>query len=85
VPPEAVLPIFIVVVLLVALLISYPWIVLSVGTVIYLAALPLGLQAYRKYERKDAEAAAAAAATDTHADFAPPTSPANDERPARLN
>jgi CDP-diacylglycerol--serine O-phosphatidyltransferase len=56
-----------------------------VGTVAYLAALPLGLQAYRTYERKDAEAAAAAVATETHADFAPPTAPANDERPARLN
>jgi CDP-diacylglycerol---serine O-phosphatidyltransferase len=87
VPPEAVLPIFIVAVLFVALLISYPWIVLSVGTIVYLAALPLGYCAYREYERKDAEAATAAATvvTDTAPEFAPPTAPGSDERPARLN
>jgi CDP-diacylglycerol--serine O-phosphatidyltransferase len=86
VPPEMVLPIFIVVVLFVALLISYPWIVLSVGTIAYLCALPLGYQAYRDYERRDAEAAAAAAATGpATAGFAPPTAPDGDERPARLN
>jgi CDP-diacylglycerol---serine O-phosphatidyltransferase len=84
VPPEAVLPIFIAAVLFVALLISYPWIVLSVGTIVYLAALPLGYRAYRNYERKDAEAAAAVAA-ETEPPFAPPTAPGSDDRPARLN
>ncbi len=85
VPPEAVLPIFIVAVLFVALLISYPWIVLSVGTIAYLCALPLGYYTYRNYERIDAEAAAADAAGAATAGFAPPTAPNNDERPARLN
>jgi len=85
VPPELVLPVFVVVVLFVALLISYPWIVLSVGTLIYLACLPIGWQAYRNYEKRDAEAAQTAAA-DTGETFAPPTAPASeDERPARLN
>ena len=85
VPPEMVLPVFVVVVLFVALLISYPWIVLSVGTLIYLACLPIGWQAYRNYEKRDAEAAQTAAA-DTGETFAPPTAPASeDERPARLN
>ena len=85
VPPELVLPVFVVVVLFVALLISYPWIVLSVGTLIYLACLPIGWQAYRNYEKRDAEAAQTAAAS-TGETFAPPTAPASeDERPARLN
>ena len=85
VPPEMVLPVFVVVVLFVALLISYPWIVLSVGTLVYLACLPIGWQAYRNYEKRDAEAAQTAAA-DTGETFAPPTAPASeDERPARMN
>jgi CDP-diacylglycerol---serine O-phosphatidyltransferase len=85
VPPEMVLPIFIVAVLFVALLISYPWIVLSVGTLAYLACLPVGWQAYRNYEKRDAGAARTAAAS-TGETFAPPTAPASeDERPARLN
>src|SRR6185503_6740177 len=41
VPPEMVAPVIIVVVLFIALLISYPWEVLSVGTFVYLACLPL--------------------------------------------
>jgi CDP-diacylglycerol---serine O-phosphatidyltransferase len=89
VPPEAVLPIFIAAVLFVALLISYPWVVLSVGTIVYLAALPLGYRAYRNYERADADAAAEAVspagASDAPASgFTSPTAD-NDERPARLN
>jgi CDP-diacylglycerol--serine O-phosphatidyltransferase len=84
VPPEAVLPIFILAVLLIALLISYPWIVLSVGTVAYLCALPLGYYAYRGYERRDAETVAAASAGDAVTGFTP--TPSNDDdRPARLN
>src|SRR6185312_6326567 len=59
VPPEMVLPVFVVVVLFIALLISYPWQVLSIGTLAYLACLPLGWLSYRNYVRKDAEAAAA--------------------------
>ncbi|KAB2875563.1 MAG: CDP-diacylglycerol--serine O-phosphatidyltransferase, partial [Pseudorhodoplanes sp.] len=47
VPPEMVLPIFVVVVLFVALLVSYPWEVLTVGSIAYLAALPFGWLAYR--------------------------------------
>ena len=85
VPPETVLPIFIAAVLFVALLISYPWIVLSAGTLAYLACLPVGWQAYRNHEKRDAEAASAAAASAGET-FAPPTAPASeDERPARLN
>src|SRR5215207_5570795 len=52
--PEMVLPVFVVVVLFFALLIAYPWEVLTVGTVLYLASLPFGWLAYRDYERKHA-------------------------------
>jgi CDP-diacylglycerol--serine O-phosphatidyltransferase len=88
VPPDMVLPIFVVVVLVVALLVSYPWVVLTLGTLIYLASLPFGWLSYRDYERRDAEAAAAAAAA-TPASATPdpllPSHQADDERPARLN
>ena len=43
VAPEMVLPVFVAVVLFFALLVSYPWIVLTIGTVLYLASLPVGL------------------------------------------
>jgi CDP-diacylglycerol--serine O-phosphatidyltransferase len=86
VPPELVLPVFVVVVLFFALLISYPWEVLTVGTLAYLGCLPLGWLSYREYQRKDEAAAAAALAAD--APMAPGPVPASDsdhERPARLN
>jgi CDP-diacylglycerol--serine O-phosphatidyltransferase len=92
VPPEIVLPVFVVVVLFFALLISYPWEVLTLGTVAYLVCLPLGWLSYRNYQRKDEAALAAAAtggapASDTplspnHADVERDTDP---DRPARLN
>src|SRR4051794_26831324 len=59
VAPEVVLPVFVVVVLFFALLISYPWAVLTIGTVCYLAALPLGYLSHRNYQRQSAEAAPA--------------------------
>ena len=55
--PEMVLPVFVAVVLFFALLVSYPWAVLTIGTVAYLVLLPLGLVSYRKHQRKDADAA----------------------------
>jgi len=90
VPPEMVLPVFVLVVLFFALLISYPWEVLSIGTIAYLACLPLGYWSYRAYRRKDADAAAAAASAPAHAgeaEIAPPIGKdeSDDERPARLN
>src|SRR5205085_5336972 len=41
VPPEMVLQVFVSVIFFVALLIGYPWHILSIGTVLYLASLPL--------------------------------------------
>ena len=67
--PEMVLPIFVLVVLFVGVLVSYPWPVLTVGTLCYLAALPLGWMSYRRYER---EAAASATPEPRPADSPPP-------------
>ena len=50
VPREMVLPVLVLVVLFVALLLSYPWIVLTVGTVTYLGSLPFGWMSYRRLE-----------------------------------
>jgi CDP-diacylglycerol---serine O-phosphatidyltransferase len=90
VPPEMVLPVFVVVVLFVALLISYPWEVLTVGTLIYLGFLPFGALSFRKHQRQDEAAAAAAAGTGASTTSTPMPPPsigddADDERPTRLN
>ncbi|TMJ76246.1 MAG: CDP-diacylglycerol--serine O-phosphatidyltransferase [Alphaproteobacteria bacterium] len=95
--PEMVLPVFVTVVLFFALLISYPWVVLTIGTVCYLASLPVGYLSYRRHERKDAAAASAAtssapAGAQAHASSEAPSlprgqseQPADASRPARLN
>jgi CDP-diacylglycerol---serine O-phosphatidyltransferase len=94
IPPEMVLPAFVLVVLFIALLLSYPWEVLTVGTLIYLGSLPFGWLSYREYERKHAETSAAVAragATPEAVTFAPaPSNPSapeapQDGRPTRLN
>jgi CDP-diacylglycerol--serine O-phosphatidyltransferase len=89
VPPEMVLPVFVVVVLFFALLISYPWEVLTIGTLAYLACLPLGWWSYRGYQRKDATAAAttagATASAETPLAHGSPGLAGDDDRPARLN
>jgi len=85
VPPEMVLPVFVLVVLFFALLLSYPWPVLTIGTVAYLACLPLSWLSYREYQRKDI-AAAAAASTAESTSFTPGTEGHTaDNRPTRLN
>ena len=84
VPPEMVLPVFVMVVLFFAMLVSYPWQVLTVGTVAYLGCLPLGWLSYREHQRKDAVAAAAATAA-TELSPGQPTRDQGEDRPARLN
>jgi CDP-diacylglycerol---serine O-phosphatidyltransferase len=61
VPPEMVGPLIVVVVLSIALLIAYPWVLLTAGTLAYLVGLPFGWLSYRNYERRSAEAQAEAA------------------------
>jgi CDP-diacylglycerol---serine O-phosphatidyltransferase len=85
VPREMVLPVFVVVVLFVALLLSYPWIVLTLGTLVYLACLPIGFWSYRRFERGAARAASAAFGAEGDAASARSKSAAPDERPVRLN
>jgi CDP-diacylglycerol--serine O-phosphatidyltransferase len=89
VPREMVLPVFVVVVLFFALLISYPWIVLTSGTLAYLACLPLGWLSYQRLERAagDRSVADAAPPPAEPADrSAPPHRDRGDGgRPARLN
>jgi CDP-diacylglycerol---serine O-phosphatidyltransferase len=58
VPPDLVLPVFIGVVLFFALLIAYPWPVLTIGSILCLVSLPFGWISYRDYVRRDAEAMA---------------------------
>ena len=89
VPPEMVLPAFVAIVLFFALLISYPWQVLTLGTLTYLVCLPLGWLSYKEYQRKDAAAAQAAAAPAAPSDVVAPlpgeTTDQTGERPNRLN
>src|SRR5215475_14503393 len=93
VAPELVLPLFVVVVLFIALLIAYPWLLLTIGTILYLASLPFGFMSYRNHQRRDvgvpaqqpAVAPAANTTTAVAASTAQPAPPADPERPARLN
>jgi len=86
VEPEMVLPLFVVVVLFFALLIAYPWWVLSIGTVVYLACLPLGWFTHQDYRRKDAAAVVQTTPpTETVTPGIPPATADDAERPARLN
>lgn len=48
IPRDMVLPISVVLVLVVALLVSYPFEMLTVGSVLYLLTLPLGFRLYRR-------------------------------------
>jgi CDP-diacylglycerol--serine O-phosphatidyltransferase len=93
VPPEMVLPVFVFVVLFFALLLSYPWEVLTIGALLYLGSLPFGWLSYRDYERKMAMPAKADALSPAMQDQSQPGSPGHQpssdavesERPPRLN
>jgi CDP-diacylglycerol--serine O-phosphatidyltransferase len=93
VPPEMVGPVIVVVVLSIALLIAYPWVLLTAGTMAYLISLPFGYLSYRAHERRSREArpdAAAMAAGSSPAAAASPALPGSghalgDDRPSRLN
>lgn len=87
---EWVLPIFILVMLAVACLLTYPYATLSIATVLYLAAIPPTWRRYRRLEQMHAAggpapegATAAATAAESAPESAPaPTSPASpDPRP----
>jgi CDP-diacylglycerol---serine O-phosphatidyltransferase len=89
VPPEMVLPVFVSVIFFIALLIGYPWYILSACTVLYLLSLPAGWKSYRDHERKAAAQAAPpsdVAPVNPVSPIAPTVpEPEQDNRPARLN
>jgi CDP-diacylglycerol--serine O-phosphatidyltransferase len=89
VPPEMVLPVFVSVIFFIALLIGYPWHILSAGSVLYLLSLPLGWKSYRDQARALAASTSVPAGT-VAANPAPPFAPAisdpsEDDRPERLH
>src|SRR5437868_12981830 len=65
VPPEMVLPVFVAVIFFIALLIGYPWHILSACSVLYLLSLPVGWKSYRDQQRRTV--AQATPATDVPA------------------
>jgi CDP-diacylglycerol--serine O-phosphatidyltransferase len=87
VPPDMVGPAVVVTVLFVALLIAYPWIILTAGTLAYLGALPFGYLSYRGYERRTRENRAEAAPATVPQSATVSIVPAadNEDRPSRLN
>lgn len=91
VPPEMVGPLIVLVVLATALLIAYPWIVLTAATIAYLASLPFGWLSYRRYEQRSlanrADTATASPKASASSTIIPDLTHAteDDERPSRLN
>jgi CDP-diacylglycerol---serine O-phosphatidyltransferase len=74
------------VIFFIALLIGYPWHILSAGSVFYLLSLPAGWKSYRDHARAAAQAAAPADATPSNPPpFASVGEAEQDNRPARLN
>jgi CDP-diacylglycerol--serine O-phosphatidyltransferase len=87
--PELVLPVFVVAVLFFALLLAYPFEVLTTVTVLYLALLPFGLMSWKRYERGAVSTDPLTATTPVAASEAPPMAPethrGEEDRPTRLN
>jgi CDP-diacylglycerol--serine O-phosphatidyltransferase len=85
VPPELVLPVFVAVVFFVALLVVYPWHILSVGSILYVLSLPMGWWSYRNQAMRYAAAAGATAAPQPAAPAtslqAPVVNPPEQEQP----
>jgi CDP-diacylglycerol--serine O-phosphatidyltransferase len=88
VPPDMVGPLILVMVLFFALLIAYPWIILTAGTLAYLASLPFGWLSYRAYARRSREGKAEPVATTQAPPVAAsivPSQAEDEDRPSRLN
>jgi CDP-diacylglycerol--serine O-phosphatidyltransferase len=88
VPTEMVGPVILLVILSVALLISYPWALLTAATLAYLVGLPFGYLSYRGYEQRSREAkseAVSAAASQSASGTGALRSSDNEDRPSRLN
>jgi CDP-diacylglycerol--serine O-phosphatidyltransferase len=87
VPPELVLPVFVSVIFFIALLIAYPWYILSAGSALYILSLPLGWKSYRDHARAATLAARGgnAPASSSQAPSFPPVASDSEERPDRLH
>jgi CDP-diacylglycerol--serine O-phosphatidyltransferase len=89
VPPEMVLPVFVCVIFFIALLIGYPWHILSAGSILYLLSLPLGWKSYRDqklaYEASTAPAATAPPQVPAPGFVAPTAESEDEDRPGRLH
>ena len=93
VPPELLLPVFVAVVFFVALLVVYPWQILSAGSILYIFSLPLGFKSYRdqaaRYARTSGTTVAPAAGVTQPADVSAPSPaakhPDEDRPPERLH
>ena len=86
--PELVGPVIVLVVLFFALLIAYPWELLTAGTLAFLASLPFGFMSYRGYERREREGRAEAAPVSSPlaaGRLLPDDDDDDDARPSRLN
>jgi CDP-diacylglycerol--serine O-phosphatidyltransferase len=75
IPRDYVLPILVLVVLLVALLFSYPWELLTVAVLAYLGTIPLAFMHYRRLEKAHVLASGGLMLQEQE----------NEERPERLN
>ena len=90
VPPEMVLPVFVSVIFFIALLIGYPWHILSAGSVLYLLSLPVGMEILSRPCAQGCRRGRGAGRSAAPPAPAPPFAPAGvragqDDRPARLN
>src|ERR1700728_3515955 len=88
VPSEMVGPVHLFVILSVALLIAYPWVLLTAATLAYLVSLPLRYLSYRGYEQRSRGAkseSASVAAPQPASGAGVLRSSDNEDRPSRLN
>lgn len=75
IPRDYVLPILVLVVLFVALLLSYPWELLTLGVLAYLSTIPLAFMHYRRLEKAHVLASGGLLLQEQE----------NEDRPERLN
>lgn len=82
IPRDQVMPLFVCVVLFVAVLVTWPWTVLSIICAAYLAALPFSAMRYAQLARDYEKRHAAVGGADVHAG---PAGENRDDRPSHLN
>lgn len=82
VPRDQVMPLFVCVVLFVAVLVTWPWTVLSVICAAYLVALPFSAMRYAQLARDYEKRHALAGGADVHPG---PAGESRDDRPSHLN